>query len=178
MALATLATLHNMYTVLYTTCALPFHFPISSFPISHFPFPVPTFRVTREQDGSLQSVCPLNGCCKEESASYCTKYQRNRKRRSEDVASTGRGVVRASLFRENINRENLRVWTLFRENLHQRKFPAILVLKERTRTSRQFSGNPTLMLAAIRHFVRIIVITSTEVQLSARTCSDIAYIPR
>ena len=54
-----------------------------------------------EQDGSLQSVCPLNGCCKEESASYCTKYQRNRKRRSEDVASTGRGVVRASPFCEN-----------------------------------------------------------------------------
>ena len=25
-----------------------------------------------EQDGCLQSVCPLNGCCKEESASYCT----------------------------------------------------------------------------------------------------------
>ena len=49
-----------------------------------------------EHDGSLQSVCPLNGCCKEESASYCTKYQQNRKRRSEDVASTGRGVVRAS----------------------------------------------------------------------------------
>ena len=48
-----------------------------------------------ERDGSLQSVCPLNGCCKEESACYCTKYQRNRKRRSEDVASTGRGVVRA-----------------------------------------------------------------------------------
>ena len=49
-----------------------------------------------EHDGSLQSVCPLNGCCKEESASYCTKYQQNRKRRSEDVASTGRGVVRVS----------------------------------------------------------------------------------
>ena len=49
-----------------------------------------------ERDGSLQSVCPLNGCCKEESASYCTKYQQNHKRRSEDVASTGRGVVRAS----------------------------------------------------------------------------------
>ena len=49
-----------------------------------------------EHDGSLQSVCPLNGCCKEESASYCTKYQQTRKRRSEDVASTGRGVVRAS----------------------------------------------------------------------------------
>ena len=52
-----------------------------------------------EHDGSLQSVCPLNGCCKEESASYCTKYQQNRKRRSEDVTSTGRGVVRA--FRKN-----------------------------------------------------------------------------
>ena len=59
-----------------------------------------------EHDDSLQSVCPLNGCCKEESASYCTKYQQNRKRRSEDVASTGRGVVRASAFRENKNREN------------------------------------------------------------------------
>ena len=43
----------------------------------------------------------------------------------------------------------------------------LIVLKERTRTSRQFSGNPTLMLAAIRHFVRLfIAITSTEVQLS------------
>ena len=41
-------------------------------------------------------VCPLNGCCEEEPASYCTKYQQNRKRRSEDVASTGRGVVRSS----------------------------------------------------------------------------------
>ena len=49
-----------------------------------------------ERDGSLQSVCPLNGCCKEESASYCTKYQRTRKRRSEDVTSTGRGVVGVS----------------------------------------------------------------------------------
>ena len=49
-----------------------------------------------ERDGSLQSVNPLNGCCKEESAFYCTKYQRNHKRRSEDVASTGRGVVRVS----------------------------------------------------------------------------------
>ena len=49
-----------------------------------------------ERDGSLQSVCPLNGRCEEEPASYCTKYQRNRKRRSEDVASTGRGVVRSS----------------------------------------------------------------------------------
>ena len=27
------------------------------------------------QDGSLQSFCPLNGCCKEGSDSYCTKYQ-------------------------------------------------------------------------------------------------------
>ena len=43
----------------------------------------------------------------------------------------------------------------------------LIVLKERTRTSRQFSGNPTLMLAAIRHFVRLfIAIMSTEVQLS------------
>ena len=49
-----------------------------------------------ERDGSLQSVCPLNGRCEEEPASYCTKYQRNRKRRSEDIASTGRGVVRSS----------------------------------------------------------------------------------
>ena len=47
-------------------------------------------------DGSLRSVCPLNGCCKEDSASYCTKYQRTCNRHSEDVASTGRGVVRAS----------------------------------------------------------------------------------
>ena len=39
--------------------------------------------------------------------------------------STGRGVARASRIRENKNRENFfwRVWTLFRENLHQRKFP-------------------------------------------------------
>ena len=29
----------------------------------------------------------------------------------------------------------------------------LIVLNERTRTSRRFSGNPTLMLAAIRHFV-------------------------
>jgi len=48
--------------------------------------------------------------------------------------------------------------------------------KERTRTSQQFSANPTLMHAAIRHFfVNIIfmVITSTEVLLS--TCLHIPY---
>ena len=49
-----------------------------------------------ERDSSLQSVCPLNGHCREESATYCTEYQQTRKRQSEDVASTGRGVVRAS----------------------------------------------------------------------------------
>ena len=41
--------------------------------------------------------------------------------------------------------------------------------QERTWTSRWFSGNPTLMLAAICHFVSIIAITSTEVQLSTRS---------
>ena len=40
---------------------------------------------TCEQDGSLQSVCPLNSCCKEESACYYTKYQQIHKRRSEVV---------------------------------------------------------------------------------------------
>ena len=42
------------------------------------------------------SVCPLNGCCKEDSASYSTKYQQTCKRWSEDVASTGRGASRVS----------------------------------------------------------------------------------
>ena len=47
----------------------------------------------------LSTVClpsSLNGCYKEESASYCTKYQQTRKKRSEDVTSTDRGVVRVS----------------------------------------------------------------------------------
>ena len=34
-------------------------------------------------------------------------------------------------------------------------YPPLIVLKERSRINRRFSGNPTLMLAAIRHFVRI-----------------------
>ena len=38
-----------------------------------------------EWDGSLQSVCPLNGHCKEKEACYYTKYQRVHKRRSEVV---------------------------------------------------------------------------------------------
>ena len=38
----------------------------------------------------------------------------------------------------------------------------LIVLNERTPTSRRFSGNPTLMLAALRHFVLIVAITSTE----------------
>ena len=46
----------------------------------------------------------------------------------------------------------------------------LIVLNERTWTSRRFSGNPTLMLAAICHFAWIyvifIAITSTEVPLS------------
>ena len=37
-----------------------------------------------ERDGSLQSVCSLNGCCKE-SACYYTKYQWIHKRRYEVV---------------------------------------------------------------------------------------------
>ena len=56
-----------------------------------------------EHDGSLQSVGPLNGCCKEESASYCTKYQQNRKRSSEDVVGVW---SERPAFRENKNREN------------------------------------------------------------------------
>ena len=40
MALATLhnSTLRSLLLHRLKTCALPFHFPISSFPISHFPF--------------------------------------------------------------------------------------------------------------------------------------------
>ena len=40
---------------------------------------------------------------------------------------TGRGVAIVSGIHENKNRKNFfwRVWTLFRENLHQRKFPSI-----------------------------------------------------
>jgi len=48
----------------------------------------------------------------------------------------------------------------------------LIILNERTRTNRRFSGNPTLMLDALHHFVWI-VITSTEVQLS--TCLHIPY---
>ena len=49
MALATLhnSTLRCFLSHRLKTCALPFRFPISSFPIAHFPFPIPTFRVTR-----------------------------------------------------------------------------------------------------------------------------------
>ena len=35
-------------------------------------------------------------------------------------------------------------------------YSPLIVLKERTRTSRQFSGNPPVMLATIRHFIRIL----------------------
>ena len=51
-----------------------------------------------------------------------------------------------------------------------------IVLNERTWTSRRFSGNPTLMLAALGHFVWIIAITSTEIQLSM--CLYAVYIYR
>ena len=40
-----------------------------------------------EQDGSLQSVCTLNGCCREESACYYTTCQQTRVRRSEVVVA-------------------------------------------------------------------------------------------
>ena len=77
-----------------------------------------------ERDGSQQSVCHLNGCYKEESASCRTKYQQNRKRWSEDVASTGRGVVRASCIpRKKPENFFWRVRTVFCENLRQQKFP-------------------------------------------------------
>ena len=41
--------------------------------------------------------------------------------------STGRGVAGASCIHKNKNRKNFfwRVWTLFRENFHQQKFPSI-----------------------------------------------------
>ena len=132
----------------------------------------------------FSTVCPLNGCCKEESACHYTEYQRicetlrtcceaeiSSAKSNAPVShlwwqswylrnceslhtegrlgrcctglllrfvvqcrfayeawpSTGRGVARASRIRENKNRENFfwRIWTLFHENLHQRKFPAI-----------------------------------------------------
>ena len=38
-----------------------------------------------EQDGSLHSVCALNGRCREESASYCTNCQQTHRRHSEVV---------------------------------------------------------------------------------------------
>ena len=40
-----------------------------------------------EQDGSLQSVCTLNGCCREELACYYTTCQQTRVRRSEVVVA-------------------------------------------------------------------------------------------
>ena len=54
-----------------------------------------------EQDGSLQSVRPLNGCCREESASYCTQYHPNLKMSHQPV---GVWSVRPT-FHENKNRK-------------------------------------------------------------------------
>ena len=54
-----------------------------------------------ERDGALQSVCPLNGCCKEESASYCTKYHPNLKMSHQPV---GVWSVHPT-FHENKNRK-------------------------------------------------------------------------
>ena len=77
-----------------------------------------------ERDGSLQSVCPLNACCKEELASYYTKYQQNCKRSSEDVTATGRSVVRASHVPRKFLLKRL---NNFLQKLVPANFPAITV---------------------------------------------------
>ena len=42
----------------------------------------------------------------------------------------------------------------------------LIILKERTQTSWRFSGSPTLMLAGIRHFVRLLFIASMAKKLN------------
>ena len=114
-----------------------------------------------ERDGSLQFVCPLNGCCREESASYYTKYQWNRNRHSEDVASTSRGVVRAFriLWKSKLWKFLLKNLDTFLKNLHQWKSPAIWYLSGVVSKTRYFDSPTTALEFAVPlcqlHFVTL-----------------------
>ena len=77
-----------------------------------------------ERDSFLESVCPLNGCCKEGSASYCTKYQPvgGDPKMSHQLVGV---LSECPTFHGNKNCENFfwRVRTLFCENCTSENFP-------------------------------------------------------